>query len=59
MFTPDEGSNPGLLTASRKRYRLSYAHFISDQIQGFDINMLFWKGVDRLQMNPPLFQAEW
>lgn len=31
-------------------FRFPFAPFISDQIQGYDLHMLFWEAVDRLQM---------
>lgn len=31
-------------------FRFPFAHFKRDQIQGYDLHMLFWEAVDRLQM---------
>lgn len=39
-----------LFILSLTGFRFPFAHFISDIIQGFDIHMLFWEAVDRLQM---------
>jgi hypothetical protein len=32
-------------------FRFPFAHFISDQIQGYDLHVLFWDAVDKLQMS--------
>jgi hypothetical protein len=39
-----------LLFIGTTGFRFPFAHFISDQIQGYDLHSIFWDAVDQLQM---------